>query len=232
MSCGVLLSKVQIKAWAWENKLPIPENTHIPIVYYMPAHPMHLQKYPSGKFQKEVEEAVKNIADKISVKHTLQLSELHIMAAHNDIPGLSKKLEEDSVNIDIIDKHQRTPLFYAAQNAHVLAMILLLSKGANLRHRDVDGQTFLDTLFHFRLFIVFKKLGDGLFEQCPDISKQVLDLLFLDNNKTAAWAKQIHRYEKNNEGAALWFDRKHADYRQKRTADAVIATTSLGGRPK
>ena len=66
----------------------------------------------------------------------------HILAGKGNIDGLSKVIELNPKSVNSLGTiKKRTPLFTALNSCHIATANYLISKGADLNHQDVDGNT-------------------------------------------------------------------------------------------
>lgn len=90
----------------------------------------------------ELEEYIINNKEQ-AVKVELMGGKLpHMIAGKGNLPGLKKLIELEPNSVDLLGTiKQRTPLFTALNSCHLKTAEYLLSKGANINHQDIDGNT-------------------------------------------------------------------------------------------
>jgi ankyrin repeat protein len=71
----------------------------------------------------------------------LNASILHIACENADFEMIKMLIERYNMPVDILDKDQDTPLFYASRQGNLDVIKYLDSKGANLEHKDFQDRT-------------------------------------------------------------------------------------------
>lgn len=70
---------------------------------------------------------------------------LHILAVIGDYQAIGELMERQQIDVNELDRGNRTALFHAAHNSHLQVVQLLLDKGADPNLSDKDGQTPLSS---------------------------------------------------------------------------------------
>ncbi|XP_074660681.1 uncharacterized protein LOC141913126 [Tubulanus polymorphus] len=80
-------------------------------------------------------------------------SAIHFAAAMTDKPDILEVLLEFGADPDMINNEQNTPLFFATRSSNHFAAKILISHGADLRHRNYQGLNAFDCIPDFEEWI-------------------------------------------------------------------------------
>lgn len=90
---------------------------------------------------------------------------LHIAAQYSTLPILQKLLDTDIYDVNLIDKYERSPIFYSVLRLEYPAVKILAAKCCFLDFEDVYGRVLLDyasELHHDKILTLLVKSGATL----------------------------------------------------------------------
>jgi len=110
---------------------------------------------------------IKNLEDGMAIKILIKTRERELLDAcqKGHIETVKLLLTDERVDVNVQDKHERTPFYIACENGHIeIAELLLNEKRLSIRKKTNKGETALDiakTNNHSEIMKLIKEVDTG-----------------------------------------------------------------------